>query len=1078
MSDAPPRGAPAVPEGRPHTGIARLLTRSPRLVVAVWIAIVATLGVLGIGIERKLILNVPYVPGAQSARAHEIVQRDFGSDEVLVVMLSGPHGRIERQGSALAARLGDLRDVQVISPWARDATVAGLQPSPDVAALVLRSDRGEAVASLLSAVRRQVRAGISAPIRASVAGFPVALQQLRAATNGAAKLGFEIAVPVLSIVLLLVFRSVLAALLPVIVGGAVVAATRGVLDLALGLTQIDLFAVGVTSMLGLALGVDYSLLVVSRYREERSRAQGDKEAAVAATVAVTARSIVPAGCALILAMVASTLLIPDTTVLSVAIAIVTVATLSMLSGVCVVPALLSLVDGKLDRWSLPPRRRSSRVGPLAWARRIADRPRAVVAIALAMLLLAGLASTLKTEIGGLGLLPAGNPSRAQQEEVARKLGAGWLSPMEIVVDGHGHPVTSPARLRALAAFQRQVERAPGVQTVAGLSQLYRGAAQMLGLPRQLRSQERGLDRLQAGLARAHQGAARVDSGFGTARSGAQALTDSLRTTSAGSVGLEGALNRVGSGSGDLAQGASRASSGAGRLTAAMRAAQQQSGQIQSGARLLESAMKQGEEQLQRLQSPLRVTEERLGAAWQALQRMTTGRSDPEYAAAVAALEAADQSLTGNDARTGERVNPSYAGFAEGLERTGGQFHVGSYLAERLNRSGRQAGGGIAKLVGASARLGQGLRSLAAGSSRLAGGIARLNLEGTRLSPALRALSEGSQRLTSGLSAIATGAGGLTAELGAGASASKRLGDGPGQAKTGKHPPTSSAGGSGLARLQQLSPGLFQSSYFLLAGLDGSGPEMRRQIGFLIDVGNGGGVARMIVIPTGEATSAGAANTLRRVQRDAAALARRTGAEVLVGGAGPFEIELNRALRDDVPLLRILLSLISMFVLVLVMRSLTMPAISALINVITVGASIGLLALLFNRSLLGGPGYVETMVLLAALMVMFGLAIDYEVFVFARMREEYDRTGSTEQAIAGGLERTAPIITGAAVIMITVFLAFSVSEYAPYRDFGVAQALGVLIDVFVVRLIVLPVVMRKLGAASWWMPCRLGRLFGP
>lgn len=1039
MSGASSRGR-AAPQGRWGAGIARLLTRAPRLVVAVWIAIVATLGVLGIGIERKLILNVPYVPGAQSARAHEIVQREFGSDEVLVVMLSGPHGRIERQGPALAARLGGLRDVQVISPWAHEASVTGLEPSPGVAALVLRSDRGEAVASLLSAVRGQVRASISAPVRASVAGFPVALEQLRAATNGAAKLGFEIAVPVLSLVLLLVFRSVLAALLPVIVGGAVVAATRGVLDLALGITQIDLFAVGVTSMLGLALGVDYSLLVVSRYREERSRAGADREAAVAATVAVTARSIVPAGCALILAMIASTLLIPDTTVLSAAIAIVTVATLSMLSGVCVVPALLSLMDGKLDRWSLPRRRRTSRAGPLAFARRIADHPRAAVPIVLAMLLLAGLASTLKTEIGGIGLLPAGNPSRLQQEEVARKLGAGWLSPMEIVVDGHGHPVTSPARLRAFAAFQRQVERAPGVQTVAGLSQIYNGAGRMLGMPRRLRSQERGLDRLQAGLTR-------VDSSFGAARGGAQALTDSLRQTSAGSVGLEGALNRVDQGSGDLAHSASAASSGAGRLTAAMRAAQRQSSQVQDSAHLLESAMREGEERLARLQRPLRATEERLGAAWQALQRMTSGRGDPEYAALAEALRAADQSLTGNDIRTGERVNSSDAGLAEGLEGVGGQFHVGSYLAERLDRSGRQAGEGIAKLAGASARLRHGLRSLAAGSAQLAGGIASLDLRGAALSPALGSLSEGSQRLSSGLGAIATGAGSLTTGLGAG------------------------------AKRQQLPSGLFQSSYFLLAGLDGSGPEKRRQIGFLVNIDNGGGVARMIVIPTGEAAGARAAKTLRSIQRDAAALARRTGSEVLVGGADPVEIELNRALRDDVPLLRVLLSLISMFVLVLVMRSLTMPAISALINVVTVGASMGLLALLFNGSLLGGPGYVETMVLLAAVMVMFGLAIDYEVFVFARMREEYDRTGSTEQAVAGGLERTAPIITGAAVIMITVFLAFSVSEYAPYRDFGVAQALGVFIDVFVVRLIVLPVIMRKLGAASWWMPRRLRRLFG-
>jgi putative drug exporter of the RND superfamily len=1078
MSTAPWRG-PAAPEDGRHAGIARSVLGAPRLVLAVWIVIVASLTALGAGVEHKLALNLAYAPGTEGARAHEIVQREFGNDEVLIVMLQGPRRVLERQGTALAVRLGDLPNVQVISPWARDATITGLQPSPNVGALVVRSDRREVgdVSALLSAVRLQLRRSVSSPVRASVAGFPAILEQVRTASAATTELGEEIALPVLALVLLLVFRSVLAALLPVVVGGAVVAATRGVLDLAVGLTQIDLFAVGVAGMMGLALGVDYSLLVVSRYREERVRARGDAAAAVVATVEASIRSIVPAGCALILAMAAATVVIPNTTVLSVSIAIVTVAALSMLSAICVVPAMLTLLGENLDRWSLP-RRRLPRVGLLVRIRRIADHPRAVVLIMLAMLFLAGWAFTLKTGVGGIGLFPARTVSRIQQEEVAHKLGAGWLSPMEVVVAGRGRPVTSRSRLSALADFQRRVERAPGVQTVAGLSQLDAGAKQLFGAQDQLRSQEHGLDGLQKGLARAQQGAASVDSGLGMARNGAQALTDSLRLTSAGSKGLVGALGRAGKGSGDLARGASRASNGAGQLTAALRTAHERSGQVQDSSRLIENAMKEGNDRIKQLRQPLQVTEERLAVAWRALQRMTVGRSDPEYAAAVEALEAADQNLTGNDIRTSEQVSPAYRGLADALERVGGQFDVGSYLAEKLNQSGRQGSNGIGKLARASAQLARGLRGLAAGSARLSTGMATLDQEGSKLPPALRRQSEGSEHLTGGLGAIANGAGKLATGLGKGAATSMRLGGGPGARRAGgANQRTPSSGGSGLARLQQFSPGLFQSSYFVLAGFDGTGSEKRHQIAFLINLNNGGSVARMMVIPTGEATSAGAAQTLRRVQRYAAALGRRTGSEVLVGGTDSFEIELNRALRADVPLLRVLLSLISMFVLVLVMRALTMPAIAALINAITVGATMGLLALLFNGALLGGPGYVETPVLLVAMMVMFGLAIDYEVFVFARMREEYVRTGSTDEAIRRGLDGTAPVITGAAIIMISVFLAFAVTEYAPFRAFGVAEALGVSIDVLVVRLILIPAIMRKLGAASWWMPRWLDRLLG-
>lgn len=1074
MSSVPRRGL-ALPGGRLYARIARAVTRAPRLVVAVWIVLVAALAVLGLGIEHKLTLHLAYVPGGQSARAHEIVQREFGSDEVLIVMLHGPHASIERQGSALALRLGDLHDVQVTSPWARDVTITGLQPSKNVAALVVRSTRSkaDAVAAMLSAVRRQLRRRIRAPVRASIAGFPVDLEQVQAASDSATRLGEEIALPALSLVLLLVFRSVLAALLPVVVGGAVVGATRGVLDLLLGVTPIDLFAVGVSSMMGLALGVDYSLLVVSRYREERARAGADRASVAPATVAAAARSIVPAGCALILAMAASALMLPNMTVVSAAIAIVTVTVLSMLSAICVVPALLSLLGENLDRWSLPQRRLSG-VGLLAWTRRIGDRPLAVGVIVLAMLFLAIWAFTLKTGAGGIGLLPAHNASRIQQEEVARELGAGWLSPMEVVVDGRGRPVTSPSRLRALASFQRQIERGPGVQTVAGIAQLNRGAKRLLGIQRELHTEERGLQRLQAGLARAHHGAARVDSGLGTARKGTQALAGSLSQASTGSSKLAGALSRAGKGSGSLAKGAGKASKGAVRITEALRKAREKSGQIQDSAHLVEEAMKEGNEQLDGLRQPLQVTDERLASAMRALERMTAGQSDPEYASAVEAVEAADQSLTGKDVSSGERVSPSYA---EGLERVGGQFEVGSYLAERLDRSGRQASKGIAKLVRASTRFDRGLRRLATGSARLSNAMATLDSKGAKLSPALQRLSEGTEHLSSGLGAIANGAGKLVAGLGEGAAKSRRLGDGPGPPTGREVRRASDPRGSGLARLRRLSPGLFRSSYFVLAGLDGSGSQKRRQIAFLINIEHGGSVARMMVIPTGDATSAGAAQTLRRIQREAAALGQHTGTEVLVGGAGPFEIELNQALRHDVPLLRILLSLISMCVLVLVMRSLAMPAIAALINAITVGASIGLLALLFNGSLLGGPGYVEASVLLAAMMVMFGLAIDYEVFLFARIREEYVHTGSTEAAIRGGLDRTAPVITGAAVIMITVFLAFASSEFATFRDFGVAQALGVFIDAFLVRLIVIPAIMRKLGAASWWTPRWLHRLLG-
>jgi RND superfamily putative drug exporter len=1083
------RRRPPIPSGGgPLARIADLATRRPWLIVGIWAVAVGGLTLLGAGIERKLTVHPSYVPGTQSSRAHEIATREFGDDNPLIVMVRGPREQVERQGRTLAARLGRLAGVQVLSPWTVGVGVRGLRPSPNAAALVLRDEGGSAdVTALVGPVRREVDRTVNGPVRASLAGLGVTIEAIRGASEQAGRVGELIAIPVLILVLLLVFRSVVAALLPVLVGGTVVAATRGVLDLLLGAVQLDLFAVGVVGMMGLALGIDYSLLVVSRFREERRR--GDLPQAVAATLSASVRSIVPAGSALILAMIASSLVIPGAIVHSIAIVIISVTALSMVSAVCVVPALLALIGDNLDRWSLP-ERRLTRLSPLTWSRRLAGQPRAVVMILAVMLFLAGWAFTLKTGTGEIALLPSGDRSRIEQEEVAKTLGPGWLAPMEVVVDGRGSPVTSRHRLAELASFQRRIEADPGVDSVTGLVAVDRAARRMSGVERGLREQERGLNRLEGGLARAHHGASlasaglldaatgagRLDAGLGAAHDGAGALSGALDATGEGSTRLAQGLGRAGEGSGRLSQGTGKASKGAALLAAGLRKARKQTGAVQHSAGLFESAMSAGNERIDELDSPLHAAEERLADSWQALRRMSIGREDPEYAAALEAVEEASRELTGKDIGSGEQADPSYDGINAGLERAAGQFDVGSYLAARLARTGKRAGKGMTKLERGSASLDRGLRRLTSASRRLADGVAALSQGGNRLAPALRRLGEGAEHLTGGLGLLASGAGQLDEGLGSGARRSKLLSGGLGRMEAGlARQRGSGAGGGGLEQLQRRSPGLFRSSYFVLAGLDGSRPRQRQQMAFLINVDHGGDDARMLVIPTDEPSSAAGKQAKERLDRDAEVLGRRTGTEAVVGGAAPFAIDLNHTLRRETPPLRLILSLISMLILIPVLRSLTVPVIAALINALTVSASFGLLAIFFNGSILGGPGYVESSVLLATMMIMFGLAIDYEVFVFARIREEYVKTGSTDVAVRRGLDRTAHIVTGAAAIMIAVFLAFSVLPYASFRNFGVAQATGVFIDAFIVRLIIIPALMGWLGDASWWMPHWLDRL---
>jgi RND superfamily putative drug exporter len=1057
-------------------------------VIGIWIAAVALLAFVGRDLGQELSIHPLYIDGTASKRANEISEREFGNDFAMVVMLRGPHAAVERQGRLLARRLDARPRMLVVSPWVGGGTIDGLSPSPDVAALIVRveADKDEGVSGVLPPVRRLVDENVGGSVKASIAGFPVVIESLRSAGEDATALGELIAVPVLLLVLFLVFRSVVAAVVPVVVGGAVVAATRGLLSFIHGFVQLDLFAIGVVGMMGLALGVDYSLLVISRFREERK--SRDLADAVEVTVTATARSVVPAGCGLIFAMLVASLILPGSIARSVSIAVIMATLLSMLSAICVVPALLTVLGDNLDRWALPARR-SNQVAALRWVRRVADRPRAVVLIVLVLVFLSGWAFNLNSGISGIGTLPPGDSGRQQQEEVESALGPGWAAPMEVIVSGRGRPVTSVTRLRAMAAFQHRVEADPGVETMAGFKQIARGAEQAGGIEGELAKQEQGLDRLAGGIAKAHKGAilntnglsqaaagsGKLEAGLGAANGGAGTLAGALHKVSGGSQRLSAGLGRVDEGSDKLAQGTTKASSGAGRLAAALGKAEEKTGELSSSAGLIKKAMQSGNERLGEAHEPLQVAEERLRTAWQALQRMTAGRSDPEYAAVLAAVEEASRRLTGKDISSGEASDPSAGGVGAGIGRAEGQFGVGLYLASRLDKNGRQAGEGIEKLAKASGRLDRGLQRLALGSRRVSNGIGTLSQGGEQLPPALLRMGEGAERLSGGLALLETGAGRLADGLGAGAGKSKLLSGGLYRIESGLESGRGSGtADSGLAGLQRQSPGVFHSAYFVLAGLDGSRPRQRSQLGSLINIDRGGQDARMLVVPRDAPTSAGAQETKDRLERDTEGLARKTGTEVVLGGVAPSDIDVNEAIRDQSPPMRLALSLVTLLVLIPVMRSLTIPLLAALINLITVSASFGILALLFNGSLLGGPGYIEAGVIPGTMMVMFGLAIDYEVFVFARIREEYVRTGSTSVAVSNGLDRTAHVVTGAAVIMIGVFLAFSVSEFTTIRNFGVALAVTVFIDAFIVRLIIVPAMMNKLGKWCWWMPKWLDR----
>jgi RND superfamily putative drug exporter len=207
----------------------------------------------------------------------------------------------------------------------------------------------------------------------------------------------------------------------------------------------------------------------------------------------------------------------------------------------------------------------------------------------------------------------------------------------------------------------------------------------------------------------------------------------------------------------------------------------------------------------------------------------------------------------------------------------------------------------------------------------------------------------------------------------------------------------------------------------------------------------------------------------------------TGVSVHVGGVTATSIDSSDNIAKRLPLLIGGVVLLSMLLLVASFRSIAVAMKAAVMNLLSVAAAYGVVALVLQGGWAGQLIGIDTPTPLPAFVpvlmfaVLFGLSMDYEVFLVSRMREVWLRTRSNEQAILGGLAGTGRVITAAAAIMVAVFAAFVPSPDVVLKVIGVGMAAAIFIDATVVRLLLVPAVMHLLGRANWWMPAWLGRV---
>jgi RND superfamily putative drug exporter len=1069
--------------------------RRPKLTVAIWLGCVLLLAGQARVLEGRLSPPDLLVPGTDSAHDDQVASAHFGPNLTVPILLVGPPRAVDAQGVRLSRALAARRLTTVLSPWTPKVRGApNLRPSPG-RALVIALYRRPLTEGLEVAdeVERVAANAVHAPVEAHISGQPTIGKGLKAASLDSARQAEQVVLPMLLVVLVLVFGSPVAAGVAVGFGGATVLAGLGMVSvLALGL-DIQPLAVSLASMIGLALGVDYSLLIVSRFRDELG-GLSPPDAAAAASIGTAGRTVIHAGAALVAALAVTVALAPGSLILSASLASGVVVMISIASAVLVVPAALILIGDRIDSWRIRSRAGAGAGLAVRASRRLTRRPALMLPLLLIPLLaLAVPAAAFDPNSPGVGQLPEHSKVRRDYELVSRVMGRGWTAPIEVIAVAREGTVTTERRLRQLERLERTVARDHDVAVVIGPAAVGSATRPARNLRDRIevavRTGQRDLGRLRggataagdgarqlrAGLGAAATGAGRLASGDDEARRGGAALALGARAAADGADRLHDGLRLAATGSDRLATGSPRALAGARRLAAGLATVESAVRDGRPGIDRLAAGLSQAADGSHRLREPARIVDEELANAYRELSGMSVGKADPRYVAAFRAVARARGASSGRDPTTGRQVAAGYEGLEPSLAKLEAGLGQAAAGTTQLQARSGELVGGLSRLRAGAAALAGGLRLLSIGDRRLSRGVGQLAAGSSRLVPGLARLAGGAGRLEGGLGQLADGANRLAGGLAAGRRRSTPLVDGLDR--------MAGAVANAIRRLPRLapdtrgSPGFFESGYVTMAALDGAAPRDRELSGTIVSLDRGGRAARFLVIPRSGPGDGATAELRDRLDERAQTFSRSTDLSMSIGGEGAILADFDRATQSRIVPIVAALSLITFLVLLAVFRSLILPAVAVGLTLATVVVTYGVMTLLLQGAhpILGGPGYVSSLAALGTFAVIFALSIDYVVFLVARMREGYDRALSADAAIDHGLLRTGRVVTGAALIMISVFVSFSLTDFSGIREFGVGLAVAVAIDATIMRMLLLPAIMRMLGDRSWWLPRWLGVL---
>jgi RND superfamily putative drug exporter len=983
------------------------------------------LGVIGLGVEGRLEPLTLSVPGTAASNGETLVQSHFGESSPFVVLLEGPAAAIDRQGPRLVRALRHEPQATVLSPWDRGSLQA-LRPERKKAIVLVdfRVPLSQALRHTAPQLEKTVEEQVREPVVATQSGFATVARALQQESLHSTERAELLAAPLLVLVLLFVFRSLVAAAIPLVFGALTVFAGRGFLALLTGVMTIDALSLVVCTMMGLALGVDYSLLIVSRFREELEN-DPDPWRAAAATRASAGRTTLFAGTTLVVALVFSAFLQPGSLLLSLATATAVVTAISVVISTLAVPPLLALLGPRINAGRIGPARSPRERSVVAAAAAAALRKPALAAclVAVPLVLLILPAIGFATGAPGIDELPSSNQARKDAETIDSAVGPGWEAPFVLVAATEQGAITNRRDLATLSRWQRRIAAQPGIRTVIGPGPIARRTAPL---------QELG-------------GKLSADGAEGPAQ--LEKLGPGLRRAAGAVAELRAGLAEGAAGSGLLAEGSERAAAGAGTIASELKRAAGR-GEEATGAI---GRLEDGSKRLAKGQRQVSVGSLSLALGLRSLVPSLRGGEQARSRKLARELEAA---------AAGDPALQPLANQARVLART---VAANRNEVRQLRDVAQQVNGGMNRLVPGGERLEAGVGKLADATGGLSSGLDRLG--------------DGAERLAGGLVQLQGGAGALQGGLSEGFRRAYPL-----QTKLAGAGRRISAVATPLAlgaeELRRQSPSLFDSGYFVLSALDGAPVQRRKEAGEAISVDSGGQAARMLVISDYGFNTAGSKRTGERLEGDAERLAAASGLRTGVTGGAASLNTYGEATEARLPVTVAAFVLFTLLALIVILRAPLLALLTVCLNFASVAAAIGVMTLVCkipDGYPLGGHPYIDTVGAAGIFGVTFGLSIDYAVFLIARMRERYEVDGDNRAAIRFGLDRTAGVITGAAAIMAAVFISFAAAPIATVSQMGVGLTVAILLDATIVRIVLLPALMLLLGDRVWHVPPVLDRI---